>query len=60
MTRTALIPFPLPNSPKQRRQWNTPNGSALALALAEAGRRHEGLVVVLTRDTHTAHTLEAE
>ena len=60
MTQTLLIQSPLPGSPKQRRQWNTPNGSALALALAEAGRRHDGLVVVLTRDTHAAHTLESE
>ena len=60
MTQSTLIQSPLPNSPKQRRQWNTPNGSALALALAEAGRRHDGLVVVLTRDTHSAHTLESE
>ncbi len=60
MTRTPLIRSALPNSPKQRRQWTTPNGSALALALAEAGRRHAGLVVVLTRDTHNANALEAE
>ncbi len=60
MTRTPLIQSALPNSPKQRRQWTTPNGSALALALAEAGRRHSGLVVVLARDTHSAHSLEAE
>ena len=60
MTQTPLIQSALPNSPKQRRQWTTPNGSALALALAEAGRRHAGLVVVLTRDTHNANALEAE
>ena len=60
MTPTALIHPSLPSSPKQRRQWNTPHGSALALALAESGRRHAGLVVVVTRDTHAAHALEAE
>jgi len=60
MTPTALIHTSLPSSPKQRRQWNTPHGSALALALAETGRRHAGLVVVVTRDTHAAHALEAE
>jgi transcription-repair coupling factor (superfamily II helicase) len=60
MTKTPLISAPLPASPKQRRQWNTPHGSALALAMAEAGRRHDGLVVVLTRDTHAAHALETE
>ncbi|HET9033685.1 MAG TPA: transcription-repair coupling factor [Dokdonella sp.] len=60
MTQSSLTQSPLPTSPKQRRQWNTPNGSALALALAEAGRRHDGLVVVITRDTHSAHALESE
>ena len=60
MTHTALIHPNLPTTAKQRRQWNTPHGSALALALTEAGRRHPGLVVVLTRDTHTANALEAE
>ena len=60
MTHPPLIPSPLPTSPKQRRQWTTPHGSALALALAEAGLRHPGLVVVVTRDTHSAHALEAE
>jgi transcription-repair coupling factor (superfamily II helicase) len=60
MTKTPLISAALPSSPKQRRQWNTPHGSALALAMAEAGRRHDGLVVVLTRDTHAAHALETE
>ena len=60
MTPTALIHPSLPSSPKQRRQWNTPHGSALALALAESGRRHAGLVVVVARDTHAAHALEAE
>ena len=60
MTHTALLQSSLPSSPKQRRQWNTPHGSALALALAEAGNCHPGLVVVVTRDTHAAHALESE
>ncbi|MEZ5462230.1 transcription-repair coupling factor [Dokdonella sp.] len=60
MTQTTLIHSTLPTGPKQRRQWNNPHGSALALALAEAGHRHPGLVVVLTRDTHGAHALESE
>ncbi|MGB0133296.1 transcription-repair coupling factor [Dokdonella sp.] len=60
MTQATLIPSTLPTTPKQRRQWTNPHGSALALALAEAGRRHPGLVVVLTRDTHGAHALESE
>ncbi len=60
MTHKPLISPALPGSPKQRRQWATPHGSALALAVAEAAQRHDGLVVLLTRDTHSAHALELE
>ncbi|HEV7492086.1 MAG TPA: transcription-repair coupling factor, partial [Rhodanobacteraceae bacterium] len=54
------IKQPLPTSPKQRRYWNAPHGSALAMALADTGRAHHGLVVAIARDTHAAHALEAE
>jgi transcription-repair coupling factor (superfamily II helicase) len=57
---TRLITPPLPTSNRQRRYWTTPHGAALALALAEAGRAHAGLVVAIARDTHAAHALEAE
>ena len=57
---SSLIQPPLPASPKQRRYWTNPHGSAFALALAQAAREHGGLVVVLARDTHAAHALEAE
>ena len=60
MANSPLLLTPLPASPRQRRQWITPHGSALALAVAEAAQRHAGMVVVLTRDTHSAHTLESE
>ncbi len=53
--------FPaLPTSARQRRHWKLPHGSALALLLAEAARRHGAPVVAVTRDTHSAHMLEAE
>ena len=55
-----IIKPPLPTSTKQRRYWNAPHGSALALTLAETGRSHPGLVVAVARDTHAAHALEAE
>lgn len=51
---------PLPTSPKQRRFWTPPHGSARALLVAEAARSHEGLLVVVTRDTQRAHALEDE
>jgi transcription-repair coupling factor (superfamily II helicase) len=55
-----LIKAPLPASTKQRRYWSTPHGSSLALALAETGRVHAGVVVVVAHDTHAAHALELE
>ena len=57
---SSLIQPPLPATPKQRRYWTAPHGSAFALALAQAAREHDGLVVALARDTHAAHALEAE
>jgi len=50
----------LPTSAKQRRYWNAPHGSSLALALAETSRKHAGLVVAVARDTHAAVALETE
>ncbi|WP_426689311.1 transcription-repair coupling factor [Rhodanobacter ginsengiterrae] len=51
---------PLPSTPKQRRYWTPPHGSARALLLAEAARSHQGLLVAVTRDTQRAQALEAE
>ncbi len=50
----------LPTTPKQRRYWTPPWGSARALLIAEAARAHTGLLVAVTRDTLRARTLEAE
>ncbi|HUB89098.1 MAG TPA: transcription-repair coupling factor, partial [Dyella sp.] len=57
---TPISHPPLPTSPKQRRFWTPPHGSARALLVAEAARSHDGLVVVVTRDTQRAHALEDE
>ncbi|GAB2569485.1 transcription-repair coupling factor [Dyella jejuensis] len=51
---------PLPTTPKQRRFWTPPHGSARALLVAEAARSHSGLLVAVTRDTQRAHALEDE
>jgi transcription-repair coupling factor (superfamily II helicase) len=51
---------PLPTTPKQRRYWTPPHGSARALLIAEAARTHPGLLVAVTRDTQRARALEAE
>jgi transcription-repair coupling factor (superfamily II helicase) len=60
MSDTPLFSAPLPTAPRQRRQWITPHGSALALAVSQAAQRHAGPLVVVTRDTHGAHRLESE
>ncbi|MBX3693298.1 transcription-repair coupling factor [Dokdonella sp.] len=59
---TSPIPstLPLPTQPRLRRYWHAPHGSSLALLVAEAGRRHDSLVVAVTHDTHSAHALESE
>ncbi|MEO7073452.1 MAG: transcription-repair coupling factor, partial [Rhodanobacter sp.] len=59
MPSSILLPA-LPTTPKQRRYWTPPNGSARALLIAEAARMHSGLVVAVTRDTQRARALESE
>ena len=57
----SLIPHPpLPTTPRQRRYWTPPHGSARALLIAEAANSHPGVLVAVTRDTQRAHALEAE
>jgi transcription-repair coupling factor (superfamily II helicase) len=51
---------PLPTTPKHRRYWTAPHGSARALLVAAAAQSHAGLLVVVTRDTQRAHALEDE
>ena len=60
MIERMLIDPSLPRDAKRRMFWISPHGSAQALALAEAARAHEGIVVAVTHDTHAAHTLEAD
>ncbi|GLQ90029.1 transcription-repair coupling factor [Dyella flagellata] len=57
---TPISHPPLPTTPKQRRFWTPPHGSARALLVAETARSHDGLVVAVTRDTQRAHALEDE
>ena len=59
MTPSLLSP-PLPQGTHKRIHWRTPPGSAKALALAETARAHDGLLVVVAKDTHAAHQLESE
>ena len=50
----------LPGGSQLRAYWRAPEGSALALALVQAARKHPGLLVAVTADTHAAHALETE
>src|SRR6185369_11605907 len=56
----SLMHPALPRDAKQRRFWNTPHGSAGALAIAQAARAHAGVVVAVMRDTQSAHALETD
>src|SRR5688572_32833546 len=59
MTRPSLPSAPLPRSGQQRALWRAPSSpSALALGIAEAARRHDGLVLAVARDSHAAQALE--
>ena len=50
----------LPSPPRRARHWGRAYGSAPALAIAEAARRHGGLYVVAAANVHEAVSLEAE
>ena len=50
----------LPGGVHLRAYWRAPEGAALALALTHAARKHDGLLVAVTADTHAAHALETE
>jgi transcription-repair coupling factor (superfamily II helicase) len=56
---TLLPPFPLPRAGQQRAYWQAPHSNtAMAAAIAQGARAHNGLVLVITRDTHSAAALE--
>ena len=55
------FPVPLPKSGQSRAWWRAPaSGTALACAIAAAARRHPGPLLVVARDNHAAHQLEAD
>ncbi len=63
-TLMSHLPLPVPPLPKagqQRAYWRAPaSPSAFAFMLARCAQEHAGLVLAVTRDTHTAHTLESD
>ncbi len=55
------FPVPLPKSGQSRAFWRAPpSGTALACAIAAAATRHAGPLLVVARDNHAAHQLEAD
>lgn len=49
-----------PSKPGDQRTWGNLKGCGYAWALQQAARRHDGLLLVVTRDTLTAQQLEQE
>ena len=62
-TSRAPLSFavPLPKPGQSRAFWRAPSsGTALACAIAAAATRHAGPLLVVARDNHAAHQLEAD
>ena len=54
-------PVPLPRSGQSRAYWRAPaSASALAVAIASAATQHAAPLLVVARNNHTAHQLEAD
>jgi len=54
-------PMPLPRSGQSRAYWRAPaSGSALAVAIASAAAQQAAPLLVVARDNHAAHQLEAD
>src|SRR5687767_13711663 len=49
-----------PTKPGHQRTWGNLKGSGHAWALQQAAHRHDGLLLVVTRDMHSVHQLELE
>ncbi|HLS84075.1 MAG TPA: transcription-repair coupling factor [Arenimonas sp.] len=60
--QTPVFPSaPLPRPGQRRAYWRLPrSASALALGIAERARRHDGLVLAVARDSHSAQALEQD
>jgi len=55
------LPVPLPRAGQNRAYWRAPaSGSALAVAIAAAATRHAAPLLVVARDNHAAHQVEAD
>src|SRR5882757_10907868 len=59
-TAPVLSTLPLPAAAGARTHWSGLPGPAMALAIAEAAARHDGLVVAITAGEQHAYRLEEE
>ena len=50
----------LPSTPGERLQWGNAGGALVALAIAQAAKRHCGLILVVTADAQGAALLKSE
>ncbi|MCR6662368.1 MAG: transcription-repair coupling factor [Luteimonas sp.] len=61
MTEKTPIHLPMPKAGQQRAWWRAPaSRSALAWAAARAAETHDGPLLLVARDNHAAHQLEAD
>ncbi|MCB1559820.1 MAG: transcription-repair coupling factor, partial [Xanthomonadales bacterium] len=61
VTKPPMLTVPLPKTGQQRAWWRQPDSrSAWALALRSAAQQHDGLLLAITHDTHTAQVLEQD
>ncbi|MHC9085548.1 transcription-repair coupling factor [Luteimonas sp. RIT-PG2_3] len=59
--RTLPSPLPLPKAGQARTWWRAPaSRSALAWAVGRAAQAHAGPILLVARDNHAAHQLEAD
>ena len=55
------MPVPLPRAGQSRAYWRAPaSTSALAVAIAAAAAQHDAPLLLVARDNHAAHQLEAD
>ncbi len=59
-TRADIFQPPLPESSDHKLRWTGLSGLATSLAIAEAGRRHKGPLLVVTEDNEQAEQLSRE
>ena len=60
LSMSKLLSLPLPKAPMLWKRWRPLHGAAHALALTESARLSGRVIVAATRDSASAHALEAD